>query len=466
MPINQQLLQAMRRQSSVGVSPYTPKKEGLSRFIPESIKGLGETLAGTIGARTGAGRLSEQARQKNIQAGTGLLKAAKKATGERKKRLLQQARDAFKESGMQIEEIQRTLDKSDKKILGEVLGTAGWLAIGAAPSKAISSPLSRIAWGSLIGAGTRAKGALEQEKEFGEVGKEAVKGGITGGIIAGAFELVGWGLRKIVDSRTVGRLRGETFTRELQPPTKDLARQIEMGWSSVGDDVANATDDLGKPLYKGSYKQIQSQAQKEIKSQSLSLKQLFKEHPKVKISPSFNFKRKLIDKLEDIFGGLDDLQKTTVKKEISRWIPGRENLTDVLKIRQTLDKKIPSGYWLDPNAQRAFLGHVRYTLRTLLKEGMEDSIGGTVVKEINKKISLAMDVRHLAALQQAIRQKGALPFTTQARGIIATLLDKTIFNPQITTRVAQAGKGLGPISPNVQGRNIIINQLIKLLSGQ
>ena len=129
MPINQQLLQAMKRQSSTGVSPFESKKEGLGRFIPESIRGLGETLTGAIGARTGAGRLSEQARQKNIQVGTGLLKAAKKATGERKKRLLQQARDAFKESGMQIEEIQRTLDKSDKKILGEVLGTAGWAAI-------------------------------------------------------------------------------------------------------------------------------------------------------------------------------------------------------------------------------------------------------------------------------------------------------------------------------------------------
>lgn len=444
--------------------PIPEKPTGLKRFIPESIRKLGETLTGFFAEKTTAGRVAEETRQKEIETGNKLLSLVKKTTDKkRKEKLLFEASRAYRASGMQIKEIETALDKSTKQVASEILGTVGWAAMFAAPAQAIANPLTRIAWGTVIGAGTGAKTALGKEKTNEEILAETTKGALVGGLTATAFEVVGAGLRLL--SRKGGKkIAGQIFTKELQPKTKELATQIEKGWTTTGQKVANAVDDAGNPIYRGGYESMRKQAQEQIVSNSDELKGLLKQYPKARVTMPRKSKLAFIDRLEDIFGALDDTQKRTVAKEWNK-IPKKMNLIETLNQKQILDKKIPPTFWIDANPSKSFVGHVKYELRKGLKEAIEDSVSGrmgaNIVKTLNNKISLAMDVRKLTALQQAIRRKGGAWFVNQ--NIISSILDKTIFNPIVQTRIAGGLQRMGQIGQGLTGRNIFINQLTQLL---
>lgn len=151
---------------------------------------------------------------------------------------------------------------------------------------------------------------------------------------------------------------------------------------------------------------------------------------------SNNFRQPLLEKLTDDFGLLDERQLATVEAELKK-LPPKMNILDALKNRQIIDSKIPKGFWIDPNPQKAFIGNVRYYLRGLMKDAIEQAAPSAPIKQLNQKIGLAMDVKDLSYLQEALRAKGQGVSSIGFWKPISLILDKTLFNPSITTRVAQ-----------------------------
>jgi hypothetical protein len=161
---------------------------------------------------------------------------------------------------------------------------------------------------------------------------------------------------------------------------------------------------------------------------------------------------------------LNNLDKKTIAREIGR-LPKTMDLLQVLDNRQLVDGNISSSFWskLGAGDRTAFVDTTRYLMRTFLKEQLEKKAGSEIVSSLNGKIGLAMDVRHLSAMQQAIRIKGSIPGSGKYLSIgrlVGNLLDKTIFSPAVRTRYAQGLTRMGEKAGSTLGRNIITEQIV------
>ena len=438
--------------------------------IGSSVTNFGKSIAQTGYRLAGGQKKIDTITKQYMDNGDKLFQLAQKqADPERKKQLLLQAQgmygDAEKVGGDILGNV-----RSQKQVIADALGTLGFATLAGTPTalggglkaggalasklgakKAVSTIGGRLALGTTFGAGAGAQQALGAEKSVGEIAKSTAIGAGVGLAVGGAVEGIGALLRKAVQTKPVQKLIGNVYNRELQPPTKDMVADLERHAQSIGQRVANETDDTGKAIYKGGYDTMARQAEGQISKNANLLKSQLK-NVKTTIKAQ-SFKEQLLSKLKDEFGFLDDGQLATIEAEIKK-LPPKMNPLELLNQRQIVDSKIPKGFWIEPNPQRAFVGNVRYYLRGLMKNSIEQLAPTTPVKQLNQKIGLAIDVKDLAYLQEAIRMKGRGVASIGFWKPIAYALDRTIFNPQITTRVAQGIKKLGQKSGNIPLRNI------------
>lgn len=437
--------------------------------IGSSVVNFGKDIAQTAYLKLGGQNEINKLIQQNLDSGDKLFQLAQKQTDKNKKKdLLLKAKTAYDA----VEGINNDIlgkIRTNKQIISDALGTLGTVMIAGTPavkgasgvlSKAVSTPLSRIAMGTAVGAGVGVQQALQKEATGKEIVKETIKGGAIGLVTSGILEGVGLGLKKVAEWKN--KIKGETYIRELQPKTQELATELQHNWETTGQKIAEATDNNGKPLYVGNLKEIRGIARNETSTNSSELLNLLKNPEYKDIYTTRGDYNILKLKMEEQYGVLNDLQEKTIERELAK-LPTKMDLPMMLRQKRIVDSQINPNFFIDPDSQRSFLGNVQYMLRGLLKEQIEyGALGSTnenIVKELNNKIGLAMDVNKMASLVEATKLKDKVGNGFYA--LLAKLMEKTIFNPAVTTRLAQMGtkapQGAIPI------RQAIINQLVKII---
>jgi hypothetical protein len=314
--------------------------------------------------------------------------------------------------------------------------------------------------GTAFGAGAGAEQALSENKSTKAIVKDTLIGGGIGLGVSGAVEGIAFGLRKLAQSKPIKGFVGNIYNRELQPKTADMVTDLERHAKTLGEKASQEVDELGKPIYRGGYMKMASQAEQQIKNKSTTLKNELAQYPLKKIQRSSLF-TDLKEILSDVYGKLDDNQVGTLQSEINR-LPTKMNATEALNLRQIVDSKIPKGFWIEPNPQKAFIGNVRYYLRGLLKDAIEQTANTTPVKQLNQKIGLAIDIKDLAYLQEAVRMKGRGISSIGFWKPVSYVLDRTIFNPKITTPFGQGLLKMGQKNGNTLLENAAITGINKL----
>jgi len=238
-------------------------------LLPKGVEGFGETLGSTaaLGTKDVKGAIQSQAGlDEQTQKLANAIITGKKA-GKDTSRL---ERQYERNTGSRLELrdiIGETADKSAKQIFGEGLSTAGTLALGASPGATIGK---RLATGAAFGGTFGTSGALREDETWGNVVTSGLTGAMVGLVISGAFEGVGALARKVLPK--VGK---HAFTKELQPPTQDLTKEIERGFSTFGENVRNVKNANGSAVYKGTYSTMQKQAINHLKNKGGELDKIY-----------------------------------------------------------------------------------------------------------------------------------------------------------------------------------------------
>ena len=345
------------------------------------------------------------------------------------------------------EDVEKIIGKTatTKEILGSALKTATSIgAVGITPPATVAG---RLGVGAGIGATLGTGQALEENQGVGGVVKGAVVGAGIGLATTGLFEAIGAGLRKISQSNYIQKRAGTTLNKELQPPIKEVSKDIEKGFKTFGEQAANVVDDSGKPIYTGTYNTLlnKSKQQLTIKGESLisALRNWDKANPQAFVNKN-EVASGIINAMENNYGRLTPSQIKAVNFEVSR-MPKTMSLEQLEGVKRMYDGLIPETFWskLDDPAQ-AFPSLVKYYLRDNARKIINDKASDIAIQKLNNEMSIAMDVKKLAATQiakrtmQKISGQGGYFYK-----LIGRFIDDYIFNPAITTKTTQALRTFG-----------------------
>lgn len=220
---------------------------GVVDFFTKNAQQFGESIGKAAYLATGGQKQATAINQQNADTGTQLFQLAKKTRDPlRKQKLLEQAAQAFKASGMATEDIVGEI-KSNKQYLGEAgsvlldiltAGTYGKAAttamksfkLGKTTAPTVAAQLAKgvgFKQGAIQGAKTGAAvgtaygvtEGMKEDKGVGGVIISGVQGGITGGFVGGA---VG-GISGKIQAKTLGAEEQERSLRNLVPQPKELS---------------------------------------------------------------------------------------------------------------------------------------------------------------------------------------------------------------------------------------------------
>jgi len=431
-------------ESGTGVVEKKPSllEIGARILSPKSVEGFGETL-GTAMATPLLKKQEEQETSENIALQNQIIKRLQdpNVSREQKERLAKLSQELGLSTIEQVDAIQKT----KKDVAAEALGTLGTMAFGAKPSKNI---ITRLGFATAFGAGAGTKKGLEQDKEAIGVIKDTVKGGAFGLATGLLFEGIFAGIKK-----TAPLFGKNTYNKELQPDANELAASIKRNADTFGTKVRNVVDDRGKPVYVGGYKKMLEQAKKEVSSNGNKLNSLLKQADKaddLTISRD-KIAGDIIKKLQDQYGKLTSNQLKTVKMFVNK-MPNEMSRVDMLKNKRLYDSLMSKTDWnkiILGDTQASFAGQVKFMLRDNLKKAIENSTDDAVVKGLNSRMGIGMEVRDLVAKQLANRTRmkvnasGINPFSR----LISRIWDDALFAPALTTRASQATKVIGQMVP-------------------
>jgi hypothetical protein len=302
--------------------------------------------------------------------------------------------------------------------------------------------------GGLFGAGE----SLEEGKDTLGVAKGTAIGAATGAATAGFLEAVGSGLKYIFSKGPTGtyiqRRTGQTYNKELQPKVSDIAKDIEKGFATMGEQIADVTDDIGKPVYIGNYRALLNKSNEQLKLNNGKLSTLLNEYDDVITRDQVA--GDVIEQMQDIYGKLSNSQISKIKAEVAR-MPKSMTLTGVRDAKMAYDKLIPKEFWtkLDDPAV-SFPSYVKYLLRDNARKVINDTTGNPLVQKFNNEMSTAMDVRKLAANQLAkrglvkISEVGGAGTTRNPLSYFISMMIDDILTPAaLTTRATQTVRRTG-----------------------
>lgn len=337
---------------------------------------------------------------------------------------------------------QETTPEVSKKIgsyglqIGSTLAPVGKIGTGV---KGVLSTATKFGTASALG---DIGNQLESNKKFdptqtlisfglGSLIPVGIKG--TSGILGG------------LKNRIIGKTAGEVLDKELQPAASEVSASIEKGIKSFGDKAAEITDKKGNPLYVGNYQTLLNKSKNDLietgTKLNTSLQKLDKQKP-IEVSRD-QVAGDIINKMQDIYGKLTNSQIKQIQFEVSR-MPKTMNREGLLQTKRLYDGLIPDNFWTNTDKQAGFATQVKYFLRDNARTALNDAAPETA--NLNNRLSVAMDMRKLSASQIANRKLQKNPASiTQT---ISRLIDDTILNPAITTRIGQAGTYAKNLVPN------------------
>jgi hypothetical protein len=369
-----------------------------------------------------------------------------------------------------IADIAPTVNKTNKALAGDLIQTAGYLA---APLSA-GSVAGRVAMGAGMGAVGGVGDAMSNDKDGQDILASSLRGASIGAIISGTLEAVGAGLRAVGKSNVVQNKTANTYLKELQPPKKEVANQIERtpvgkAFKTIGAQIRDEVDEAGKPLYTGTYQTILDKAKTNLAAKGKALTETLARYDDAVINKN-EIAGDIVGEMQDRMGRLKPSELKIITQEINRITEGQITPTQALEYKRLFDSKIPDSFWTDTaDRTRAIAVQARYILRDNLRKLINEKTGDATVKALNHSMGLAMDVRRMAAVQLAQRsleKVGEGPGSQSLfRMIYGKLIDDTIFNPAITTNAAQGlsnmGQKTGQTATRATARNLTIQQSSK-----
>lgn len=435
-----------------------PKKEGIfskiGKFLTGSERLLGETYGTALATGTKDFKSAQNipieeadAERKIVDAIIANDKAGKDST--RLKEFL------AKQKGVDIPTLEEqipALKKTAKQIAGESLSEISKIATLGKPA---GTSFGRIGAGTAIGATTGTAEALKKDEDIPNIVKSGLIGGGIGFALSGAVE----GASKIFS-----KLGKNTYNKELQPPKKEVTKQIENNWKTFGEQVRELTDDSGKPIYQGGYNTMKKQAEAQLKEKGAKLSELAKQYDDTVTIYQGDIAKTLIPELENTFGKLSPTQIKNIQFELNR-MPANFNVSDAIDFKRMYDGLIPDSYWLKAgDSNTAFNTQIKYLIRDKLRETINKKVPDGAINRLNNELSLAMDMKHLTSEQIASRSTGKISASGGVvNKILGNIWDDFIFNPALTTRFSQATLKAGK-NPLIDNRitNVVTREASKL----
>ena len=453
--------------------------EKAARFLaPKSVEGFGETL-GTALATPMLKKQEEKETEENMALQDMVIKRLQdpNISKEQKERLARVSQELGISTIGQVGAVQKTA----KDIGAEALGTLGTIAIGATPAsgltaaktgtfaakvgakKATTNLIGRLGMATAFGTGSGTKKALEEDRNAFQTATSAVRGGAIGFTTGLFFEGIMKGIKKVAP------LFGKnTYNKELQPNANELASNIKRNADTFGEKVRNITDENGKAIYKGTYNTLMKQGKNEVSKNGDKLTALLKAADKV---DDFSINKNkiagnIISDLKNQYGSLTSNQLKSIKLFV-RKMPNQMNRTDMQKYKRLYDSLMSKTDWskiIVGDTQASFAGQVKYILRDNIKKAIEQSTDDVVIKTLNTRMGIGMEVRDLAAKQLASRAK----MKVQASGmnpisrLLSRIWDDGLFNAGITTRASQLTQKIGEGTPGLVSQATKFGTISKL----
>ena len=330
-----------------------------------------------------------------------------------------------------LEEQIPALKKTAKQVAGESIAQITKIAtLGKSPLS--GSVLGRIGTGTAIGTASGVSSAMERDEDAGNIVKSGVVSGTIGLLLSSFAEGIFAGARQFGKN---------TYNKELQPPKKDLVKQIENNWKTFGEQVRSLKDESGKYVYQGGYNNMKKQAEEQLAKNGEKLTSLLKKYDNLKIYKG-DVAKDITGQMENTFGKLSPAQIKSIQFEMNR-IPNSFTPAEALKYKRMYDGLIPDSFWTKAgDANVAFNTQVKYILRDGLRESINNKIKDNIVTTLNNNLSIAMDMRHLTSEQIAIRTTEKISSSGGVLNkIFGKIWDDVLFNPALTTRVSQAIQG-------------------------
>lgn len=410
-----------------------PKKEGLllkiGKFLTGSERALGETYGTALATGTKDFKSAQNipieeadAERKIVDAIIANDKAGKDST--RLKEFLAQ------QKGVDIPTLEEqipALKKTAKQVAGESLSEISKIVSLGKPS---GTAVGRIGVGTAVGATTGTAEALKKDEDVPNIVQSGLLSAGIGFALSGASEGV---------SKLFSKLGKNTYNKELQPPKKEVTKEIENNWKTFGEKVRELTDDAGKPVYQGGYTTMKKKAEKQLETKGSELLNLAKQYDDSVTIYQGDIAKDLIPELQNTFGKLSPVQIKNIQFELNR-MPSNFNVTDAIKMKRMYDGLIPDSYWLKAgDSNTAFNTQVKYLIRDKLRDVINKKVPDGLVNKLNNELSLAMDIKHLASEQIANRTTSKISASGGVfNKILGKIWDDYIFNPAITTRFSQA----------------------------
>jgi len=354
--------------------------------------------------------------------------------------------------------------KTKKTIAGEALGVGSTLfAVGQAEALKGAGRVARIGAGADIGALGGLSYSMKENQPLGENLAAGVKGGMIGAMFAGLFEAYGAQKAKLAKSEFTGSI----YDKELQTPRKDLQKAYQKGFQKFGDRVRDVVDDQGNPVYKGSYEDMLTAANTDIRRKGTQLTRIansFDDEVGSKVTRN-QVANDIIEEMQDQFGRLKSNDLKNIQFEVSK-MPKEMGASGLIDTKRMYDKRIPENAFQNIDGKMALVTQVRLSLRERARLAFNNLIQTDIAQKLNNDMSVAMDVKKLTALQLAGQRRTKVGALVGGRTFtfwdaISKFIDDSILSPQRTTAAAQWVSNLEEKTASTLARRLGRQFLIK-----
>jgi len=348
----------------MGILQKTGNFLGISKF------GQGLATAGRV--LTGEVDQDIQRQNQNTEQVGKIIYAAKQEQDPiRKRKLLQIA--ASMGTGTSAAEIDPGLNLSNKEILGSAANVALNMAT---PGAFKGGKVAIIGKNAALGSAFGTASGLEKDRTVGGIVGSAVGGAVIGGAIGAA----GIGLKALKDFTSITTPKW-LMDKAVKPTLDEARKTIKYGQQSLGDELL-------KEGVRGGPQKLLQIADDRLSSLEDELQSIIS-HPS--LSEARIGREKLTGHLKDLLeakagtpGLKGDVQRI---KNIVDDIPEQMTLPEANQMKRRIYHELRDvAYKLD--AKLSVKGATLKQIAKALKIEVENAVGGTVVSDINKKLSL------------------------------------------------------------------------------
>ena len=342
----------------------------LGNFL--GISKFGEALATTKRVLSGEVGEDIKRQEQNTEQVNRIVYAAKQEKDpEKRTRLLKLAQSLG--TGTSASEIDTGLNLSNKEVIGSV-ANIGLNVL--TPSTLGKGALSTISKNAALGAGFGAASGLEKDRSLGGIVGSATGGALIGGAIGAASV----GVRALKDFTTKTTPKW-LMDKAIKPTLDESRKSIKYGQKTFGEELLQEG-------VKGSPKKLLEIADNKLTSLEDDLQQVLS-HPSLQeVSITRDSLKPYLKDLIEIKTGTPGLSGDVQRiKNVFDSIPERLTLQEANIMKRRIYSELRNiAYKLD--AKLSTKGAALKKIASGLKQEIEKEVGGTVVSDINRKLSL------------------------------------------------------------------------------